>query len=239
MPWLSMYLVDDDVPLLCRMLAEDPDVALVRAEGPGRWKAQRDVPTLRDGQYALWHVPSGPITLVSTDLAAKSKRVANPFAGWREIVKPFEKGVPWFGPGPLGIVYLTVRRKAGPPGRTFSPMTQRPWRAPADEVIGLSEISWIGNHYSILGRPAHESTVRWWKSLGGGWRRQRCAFPAAGRSAADLNRCTPSPRRWRQSNAGASAPTTRRPWQYPARHRLALNTGRQMKYFKVAQPAEA
>jgi hypothetical protein len=48
-----MYLVDRDVKTLCAMLSEDPDIALIRADGPGRWKAQRDVPKLRDGEHAL------------------------------------------------------------------------------------------------------------------------------------------------------------------------------------------
>lgn len=166
MPWLRMYLVDEDVAPLCRMLDEDPDVALVRPDGPGRWKAHRRVPKLRDGQHALWHVPSGPIKLEPTAEGAMPKQIVNPFAGWREIVKPAERGVPWFGPGPTGIIWLTVRRKAGPATRTFSAMTARPWTAPANEVIGLSTFGWIGNYYSIIGHPAAESTAKWWKSLG-------------------------------------------------------------------------
>jgi hypothetical protein len=39
---------------------------------------------------------------------------ADPFAGWTEIVKPFDPGVPSIGPGPLGIIRLTIRRHARP-----------------------------------------------------------------------------------------------------------------------------
>ena len=193
MPSLVMYLADDDVADLCRMLHDDPEIALVRADGPGRWKAQRDVPKLADGPYALWHVPSGPITLEPTD-DTRPKRVSRPFAGWREIVKPFEPGVPWFGPAPTGIIYLTLRRKAGPRERTYSPMTTRPWTAPADQVIGVSEFSWIGNYYSIIGNAAPESTVRWWKSL-----RQRAAKTAV-----------------RVPNAGPLSGKVKDVWAFPA-----------------------
>jgi hypothetical protein len=161
-----MYLVDRDVELLCEMLDADEDVALIRAAGPGRWKAQRKVPTLPDGQHALWHIPSGPIELESREPKGRVKKVRDPFAGWTEIVKPFVKGVPWFGPGPLGIIWLTIRRTAGTAGQTFRPSSMaRPWTARASEVIGRSDLNWIGNYYSIVGYRAPEATGRWWKSL--------------------------------------------------------------------------
>ena len=160
-----MYLINDDVARLCELLDVDEEIALIRPDGPGRWKAQRNVPTLRDGEYALWHIPSGPIELESTNVKAKPKKVKDAFAGWREIVKPFQRGVPWFGPGPLGIIRLRIHRKAGPAGRMFRSLTARPWSAPADDVIGLSSFSWIGNHYSIIGYRAAKATQRWWQSL--------------------------------------------------------------------------
>jgi hypothetical protein len=74
-------------------------------------------------------------------------------------------GVPWFGPGPVGIIWLTIRRTAGPRSRVFRPMIERPWSAPANEVIGLSTFGWIGNEYRIIGSPAPEATEQWWRSL--------------------------------------------------------------------------
>jgi hypothetical protein len=149
MPWLRLYMIDDDVEQLCRMLDEDPEIALIRSAGKGRWKAQRNVPTLHDGQHALWHIPSGPIELEDTKPKSKPKKVKDPFAGWKEIVKPVEPGVPWFGPGPLGIFWLNIQRQS----RNLK------------NAIGLSTISWIGNEYRIIGYPAPEATERWWKSL--------------------------------------------------------------------------
>jgi hypothetical protein len=81
----SPYLVDGDVKTLCAMLRDDPDVALIRADGPGRWKAQREIPdTLSDGEHGLWHIPSGPIVLESTIPKAASKLVKDPFRGWKD-----------------------------------------------------------------------------------------------------------------------------------------------------------
>jgi hypothetical protein len=56
MPWLLVYLLDDDVTELCSMLDADPDIALIRPDGSGRWKAVRHIPALPDGRYALWHM---------------------------------------------------------------------------------------------------------------------------------------------------------------------------------------
>ena len=169
MPWLPMYLVDKDVGQLCRLLDEDPDVALIRPDepgrGPGRWKADGRVPKLSDGEYGLWHVPSGPIKLEPRDVKAKARTVKDPFAGWREIDKPVERGVPWLGPGPTGVVWLSIRRKAGTARESFSPMTGRSWSAPANEVIGLSSFNWIGNYYAVIGSRPAASTERWWKAL--------------------------------------------------------------------------
>jgi hypothetical protein len=168
MPWIPMYLVDADVKQLCAMLNDDPDIALVVPDGVNRWKAQRKVPKLPNGEHALWHIPSGPIELESKDYKANPKIVRNPFKGWRARIPEFERdhgGVPWFGPGPLGIFRLTIRRTAGTKRDIFSPMTARPWTAPANEVIGLSTFGWIGNHYSIIGYKAPKATELYWNTL--------------------------------------------------------------------------
>ena len=165
MPWLTMYLVDPDVNTLCAMLCDDPDVALIRADGPGRWKAQCEIPTLPDGEHGLWHIPSGPIELHSTVPKAPPKVVKDPFRGWKEIVTPRQPGVPWISTGALGVIWLRVRRKAGPATSTFSPYTDPSWRAPANEVIGMSTFNWIGSYYSIIGERPAKSTQLWWQSL--------------------------------------------------------------------------
>jgi hypothetical protein len=148
-----MYLLDPDVKQLCQMLDADPEIALVVRDGATRWKAQRHVPKLKNGEHALWHIPSGPIELESDDVKEKPKIVKNPFAGWSPRVPRFEResgGVPWFGPGPLGIIRLMVRRTAGPGARDY---------------IGLSEFAWIGRYYSTLGYKPAKSTEQWWSDL--------------------------------------------------------------------------
>ncbi len=162
MPWLQMYLVEEDVRLLCQLLDEDPDIALICAAGPGRWKAQRNVPTLRDGLHLFWHIPSGPIELEPTKVKGKNKLVKNPFAGWKEIAKRSNPRAPWIGPGPLGIINLRIRRRAGRRGQFYGVTNARPrWVAPAHEVIGLTQCSWIGDYYE----KAPKTTHKWWESL--------------------------------------------------------------------------
>jgi hypothetical protein len=149
------------------MLDADPDIALIRPDGSGRWKAVRHIPALPDGRYALWHIPSGPITLDEPrKTKGRGKRNKNPFAGWTEIGEPFEPGVPWISAAPLGNIWLTIRRSAGTANQTFRPTSlARPWTARASEVIGRSEFHWIGNYYSVIGERAPRVTEDWWKSL--------------------------------------------------------------------------
>jgi hypothetical protein len=149
MPWLMMYLVDSDVELLCQLLDADPEIALIRSAGRGRWKAQRHVPTLRDGEHMLWHIPSGPMTLEPTEPKGPVKIVKNPLRGWTEIVKPFARGVPWVNASPVGNVWLTIRRRSGADRRH----------------IGRSDLHWIGNYYGSIGYRAPQSTKDWWDSL--------------------------------------------------------------------------
>jgi hypothetical protein len=166
MPWLSMYLTAPDVQQLCQMLDHDPDIALIRSAGPGKWKAQREIPTLPDGDHALYHIPSGPIVLEPTQPKGPRKIIKNPFRPWTEIVKPFAAGEPWFGPAPLGIIRLSIRTKAGPANQIYRPTTlARPWSAPASQVIGRSDFHWIGRYYSIIGDVPAKSTEQWWNAL--------------------------------------------------------------------------
>jgi hypothetical protein len=166
MPWLLMYLLDEDVTELCSMLNADPEVALIRPDGSKRWKADPHIPALPDGGYVLWHIPSGPIMLEPRKPKGRVKRIKDPFTGWAEIAQPSEPGVPWISAAPLGNIWLTIRRSAGTANQTFRPTSMaRPWTARASEVIGRSEFHWIGNYYSVIGERAPRVTEEWWKSL--------------------------------------------------------------------------
>ena len=79
----------------------------------------------------------------------------------------FEHGAPWFGAGPLGITFLTVRRKAGPASRTFTPMYRVAWSAPANRMIGRSDFYRVGNYFAVVGKrfKAPDVTRLWWQSL--------------------------------------------------------------------------
>jgi len=91
-----MYLADDDVPLLVKHLDDDADLAWLTSAGPGAWQAQ-----LRHGvlgrRNALWHVPSGPLPLLSggTD---EDALVPDPWRGWAERRAGRDPSVPYFLP---------------------------------------------------------------------------------------------------------------------------------------------
>jgi hypothetical protein len=148
MGWLPLYLDDNDAQVLLTVLNEDPEVAFIVSEGPARWIARRTLATAPDGTYCIWHEPSGPLPLVRAMLLP-SGRVKDPWSGWTEKRKGADSSVPYFGPGHPGVIWWNLRTKSrATPGG-----------------IGMSSFEWIGNHYRVIGSPAHPATESWWKRL--------------------------------------------------------------------------
>src|SRR5262245_59581762 len=91
---LPFFAAGEDLAAILAWLNADPDVAFIVPDGPKdpldavherrraspegganplllrdpgyrqRWKAAREVSSLRDGPHSLWHVPAGPLPLV-------------------------------------------------------------------------------------------------------------------------------------------------------------------------------
>lgn len=85
MALIPMYLLPPDIELLNDWLNQENEIAFLVADDPGKWIAQntraisRDIGTqvamrghsfLRPGyvEYNLWHVPSGPLPLLTQGL---------------------------------------------------------------------------------------------------------------------------------------------------------------------------
>lgn len=172
-----MYVTREDAAWLLRTLNADNEIAFLVADGPGRWKARRTVDELPAGQTtALWHVPSGPLPLIDRHGRAEDRweerstpsgpvptpkpsgplplvgptypNIPDPFAGWRERFAGMDPTVPYFEDH-TGVVRLTYR----PDGWSHG------------SACGLSSFQWIGNRYAVIGKPAVETTERWWSEL--------------------------------------------------------------------------
>ncbi len=167
---LSMYLDRADAQRFVDWLSEDEEIAFVVPTGaPHSWRAVARVPVLADGEYALWHVPAGPLPLVQPLSAIgepKALFVPDPWAGWTELRPESSKGVPYFGPGCPAALDLSLRVRAV--------------SRDGGDAIGVSSVQWIGNHYSRLGDVVDPRTERWWNKLNRFARKNATRVPLGG-----------------------------------------------------------
>ena len=64
-----------------------------------------------DGKYILWHMPGGPLPLLSPDVQGGETSIDDPFSGWTELRPGADTRVPFFGSIPQ-IIMFGVQRKA-------------------------------------------------------------------------------------------------------------------------------
>ena len=148
---MPMYLFNDDVSLLVERLDSDTDLAWLAANGPGGWIATARHPRLV-GRMGLWHIPSGPLPLLSADPVERALDwIHDPWSGWQERRAGRNPKTPYFGAGHPGVYWLNLRTDPERPGKTAE--------------IGLSSFEWIGNHYRLIGSPSDPATERHWKAL--------------------------------------------------------------------------
>ena len=149
MPWIPMYLTDEDVPTLLNLLSDDREIAFLRSDGPRRWRAVERLDSLDRKRVALWHVPSGPLPLADKHRPEPIAFIEDPWAGWKEKWTGADPSVPFFPSCDQGVIYLGLR----------------PQGSDQDSVCGMSEFGWIGQRYRGIGQPAKPETERWWNSL--------------------------------------------------------------------------
>src|SRR5262245_40850851 len=147
MPWIPMYLVQEDIPNLIELLGED--IAFILGDGDRRWRATLDRSRELGPRTALWHVPSGSLPLLRSLWHLPAGKVGDPWTGWTEERTGANETTPYFGAGHPGVFWLNLRIPGRGPG----------------SVCGMSSFEWIGNHYSVAGNPALPVTVRRWEKL--------------------------------------------------------------------------
>jgi hypothetical protein len=149
MPWLPMYVAQDDSAILAEELSRDSEIAFLVSDGLKRWRAVKSLDLVGSIRIGLWHIPSGPLPLLPSISSEPITQVHDPWAGWAEKRSGADPTTPYFGAGHPGIVWLNLRLV----GRD------------QNSCCGFSSFEWIGNHYKAIGNGACESTAIWWKSL--------------------------------------------------------------------------
>ena len=169
MGWLPLYLTDKDVEFLNDWLNQEEEIAFLVSNGPGRWIAKKhhnihaDIEQQKkEGhlngcylEYALWHVPAGPLPLFGTGSKGKPRfkkedwdedTIPDPWKGWNELRQGADSSMPYFGAGSPRIFRLTIfLRETG--------------------EIPISGFEWTGNHYKIIGDGADKVTEKFWGKL--------------------------------------------------------------------------
>jgi hypothetical protein len=149
MPWLPIYATESDAINVIDLLSNDPEIAFLIPEGKGRWRAVKTITYAAQRRLSLWHVPSGPLPLLQADHMQPDTLILDPWSGWEELRAGVNPNQPYFGAGPVGVVWLNMHTIG----------------KDKDSSLGLSGFEWIGNHYRLIGNGAHPSAELWWKSL--------------------------------------------------------------------------
>jgi hypothetical protein len=148
MPSIQFYAHENDLLRIIAKLNADEHIAFIVSHGPRKWIARREVDSLKDGAYYLWHIPSGPLPLLTVDTSSQVAIIHNPFEGWTEQCSGAECGTPFFGSIPS-----IVRFGVLPTGKE------------SRNSIGQSYFGWTGSRYSSLGKPASKMMQKWWRDL--------------------------------------------------------------------------
>jgi hypothetical protein len=148
MPWLPLYMDEEDAASLLAIVNADPEVAFIVSDGPRKWIARPTLTSPTIGRHCLWHCPSGALPLLREG-GPPDAQVTDPWSGWVEAQTGADPSQPYFGAGWPGIIWWNIRSHSrGPQGG-----------------IGLSGFEWIGNHYRMIGSAADPKTEAWWAKL--------------------------------------------------------------------------
>ena len=146
MPWIPFYADESDFRPIIDRLNADAELAIILRAGRGQWIARAQVTELPDDKYILWHIPGGPLPLLSSTAAEDGAIIPDPFTGWKEQRRGADASVPYFG----SIPNVFELRKAVR-GSEFR------------NSVGLSSFGWLGNRYRSIGMGAQRATELWWR----------------------------------------------------------------------------
>jgi hypothetical protein len=144
MAWIPLYLNKSDEKELLTFLNQEDEIAFIVSNGENNWKAVNTINEFPEQRIVLWHTPSGKLPLLTPD--DSEEWIEEPSNGWIEKRKGADERTPYFGAGWPGVIHLNIRTNN-------------------ESEIGMSSFEWIGNHYSIIGISASETTKKFWNRL--------------------------------------------------------------------------
>lgn len=161
MGWLPIFVDEQDTKVLIHWLNQQEEIAYLIPVARGNWKAVTSVTNLQDGDYSLWHIPSGALPL--WDSNSYDRIIENPWEGWTETLTGSSLSSPKSGINCPGIFSLTLNTRHQPYSqleRTKGSMLKGQLMQ-GKNILSVSDFQWIGNRY----RAASPQTQRWWKRL--------------------------------------------------------------------------
>lgn len=161
MGFLSIFLDEQDAKILIHWLNQQEEIAYLMPVERGKWKAVSSVTNLKDGDYSLWHIPSGSIPLWDSD--SNDKIIENPWQGWTEIPNGSSLTRPKSGINCPKVFSLELHTRHQPYSQQElakgSMLNSRLMQG--KDILSVSGFQWIGNRYQA----ASPQTQKWWKRL--------------------------------------------------------------------------
>lgn len=150
---IIIYITSNDAETIRKWLNSDEDIAwIVKVKQEGCtywWKAVDKLEEIRSGEYCLWHKASSPLNIPSRSSTIKDEIITDPYNGWEQILDNENEETPWFGsafPGPYSFKFKELGSES-------------------ENSIGRSGFNFIGNYFSVIGKPAPKVTMKWWERL--------------------------------------------------------------------------
>jgi hypothetical protein len=150
---IIVYATSADVDVIRDWINADPSVAwIVKTRESGMdycWEARQTLDAIAEQDYAIWHLPSGPLSLSSGSSDSPDILVTDPLQGWAQTLDHTGATAPRFAanlPGPFHFRF----KESG---------TEEPGS------LGRSEFSWARDRYKPIGQPASPAAKKWWAKL--------------------------------------------------------------------------
>jgi hypothetical protein len=124
------------------------------------WKAVDKVSELADGEHYLWHIPAGPLPLLTED--QREVVITDPWKGWTEDFSGADPTIPFFGSS-QAVIRLSLWTRHHPYSleeRATLPILNSHWDRETD-LLAVSDFQWVGGRYT----PPSPMTKRWWSRL--------------------------------------------------------------------------
>ncbi len=127
-----------------------------------RWKAVNQVNELTDGNHCLWHIPAGPLRLLTS--SSWDQTVGNPWEGWIEERMGTDPSVPCFGPFAVTVIWLKLMTRHRPYSQdemNSLPIVNNFWDREKDFLC----VSSFGLSRSTGHDKVSPTTKRWWNRM--------------------------------------------------------------------------